>query len=190
MKKVIKLLFILLILAGIGYFAYSQLTLRLNLKVNLKVSQTLSPALGPDEQGQTANTAVATGNKNYTHPTLGLSLDYPDDWNMSSFDEGAGETLLFQKDGKGFQIYISEFSGGQITTSQVKKDIKDAENVTDFDIGDGQNGQKAVKFYSKDETGKKTLEIWWSRNGQLYQLTGDTEKEKEIIEIVKSIKWE
>lgn len=174
---------IILVLAGIGYLAYSQMKKNDNAK-----NEIVSRTLGPDEQGQTADTA--TGNKNYTHPTLGLSLDYPDDWNMSSFDEGAGETLLFQKDGLGFQIYISEFSGGQITASQVKKDIKDAEAVADFQIGDGQNGQKAVKFYSKDETGKKTLEIWWSRNGQLYQLTGDTEKEKEIIEITKSIKWE
>lgn len=114
--------------------------------------------------------------KTYSNSELGLSFNYPEGFNVSSFAEGeAGFTILVQKPNtkESFQFFISDFDEpGPITTARIKKDVPDMviENPQEVLIGSGKN-LPALIFFSRNESLGRTREVRFVVNAKLYQLT-------------------
>ena len=137
----------------------------------------------------------STGLKSYTHPTYKFSLEYPEGFNVSSFDEEPGEMVLFQKPGTkdGFQVFVTAFDEpGPITFDRVKKDIPDLiiESPQETFLGPAKN-IRALIFFSSGSSLGKTREVWfiWPENPNLagnyfYQVTAPAEFDAEFSKIM------
>lgn len=101
----------------------------------------------------------------------GFSFSYPPEMTTSTIpDENGTQTILVQNSqtGAGLQIYISPFDESKpITAERIKQDLPDQtiNNPGQITV----DGTTAVSFES-DDAGK-TREVWFNRNGQLYQIT-------------------
>ena len=125
----------------------------------------------------------------YVHPDLGFSFNYPGDFKTASLYDDAGETVLIQKDGSGFQIYIRALEEEtEITPQKISQDIPDmvVDNPFNIDI----KGVQALVFDSKSEAGDKTGEIWFTKDGNLYQITATLNYAPMLLEILKSWQWQ
>lgn len=107
--------------------------------------------------------------RNYTHPGYGFSFEYPDGWNVSSFAEGEGETVLIQP---GVQIYISIFDEEEtaLTKERILADIPDLKIENDKQIKIA-NTIDALSFDSANQGGQNTKEVWFVYNRFLYQIS-------------------
>lgn len=137
---------------------------------------------------------ISESSPNYTNSTYGFSLSLPEGMQATSFAEGEGEMILITNDKllmpneeKNFQmqIYASPFDEDIVLTSErIKKDLPEMvmENTGSTKIGD----IPAVSFISENEQGQKTKEVWFVKEGNLYQISALAENESKLNEIVKS----
>ena len=98
-------------------------------------------------------------------------LFYPDDLKVKEYTGGSDSTITFnnEKTGKGFQIFVIPYKEDKITPEQFKKDLPSGvvENPTEILI----DGLNATMFYGKDATMGDTREVWFIKNGFLYEVT-------------------
>ncbi len=135
----------------------------------------------------TATSSPSVGFKTFTHPGYGFSFDYPVNWNVSSFAEGEGETVLIQRASAsdqrnnprnisgqgegGIQIYISIFDEPDtvLTKQRILQDIPDLKIANDQPMKVA--GLDALRFDSVNQSGRNTKEVWLVYNGFLYQIS-------------------
>lgn len=122
----------------------------------------------------------------YTNQKYGFSFNHSKEFSVSEFAEG-GRDIVLAKDATAsgvFQILISPFDEpGPITKERILKDIPNMSISNEKEILVG--GEKALSFKSKDESGE-TLEIWFVRFGNLYQISALPSFEKQMMEILSS----
>lgn len=141
----------------------------------------------------------------YTNPKYGFSFSHSKELNVSEFsEEGADVVLVKDATGDGFQIFITPFdelprlrsgqagppavsSSNPITKERILKDIPNMVISNDKIIS--VSGESALSFKSKDESGE-TLEIWFIRGGNLYQITVLPDFEKQISQILGTWKFQ
>ena len=120
----------------------------------------------------------------YKNAKYNFSFEYPKGFSAAEFVEReATDVILIQntETQRGFQIAISPFGGPDlITPEMILKDIPEMkinkpENTT-------SNGIRALEFLS-DDGGASKAEIWFIRQGYLYQITAFL-KDKDLIERV------
>ncbi|MDP3954319.1 MAG: hypothetical protein Q8Q06_02790 [bacterium] len=139
------------------------------------------------EEGDKQLEAIESGRvKTYSDPELGFSFDYPDSFNVGSYDEDAGKVIILQNNNVGFQLYITPFDEADtvITPERLKQDIPDLSIEEPIQIAI----DKAIGlvFLSDSESLGKTREIWWVHQSHLYQITTYTEFDNAMVEILKS----
>jgi hypothetical protein len=121
------------------------------------------------------NTTETQGDiSTFKHPNLGFSFNFPNDYTQTQLEDDAGETILLQKNSRGAQIYISDFSADVTFNSQlVKKELsgEKIDNLKDINMA---GGFSAVSFSSSDPSLGDTLEVWFEREGKLYQITAQS----------------
>lgn len=159
----------------------------------------------PASRNSAGQTAPAPGFKSYSHPGYGFSFDYPDGWNVSSFAENDGETVLLQnlsasdlridprnisgQERGGIQIYILMFDEpGPITKERILQDIPDLiiNNDKQIKIAGVADG---LKFDSASQSGEKTKEVWFVYENFLYQMTAIEGSGDVLDKIVRSWKY-
>lgn len=124
-------------------------------------------------------TVLALGLKKYTHSLLGFSFEYPAQFSISSFGsayDDTGETVLLQggKEEKGLQVLITPFDEDvALTEERIHRDIPDLVmfDVATQTLGNEKKTVQAVVFTSTNSFMGKSVEAWFVRNGQLYQLS-------------------
>ena len=123
--------------------------------------------------------------KNYSDPELLFSFNYPPEYNLSVVDEGEEKTILIQKEGNGMQLYIAPYSGAEVTTALIKKEIKDVslKNLTDVNM---PRGGRAATFFYKDASLGDVWNVWFSREKHIYQLTAEANHETAIKMFVET----
>jgi hypothetical protein len=137
--------------------------------------------------GQTIQPAGETSV--FTDEVFGFSLRYPSELAVTQFDEGQGaSTIVFQKPGEefGFQIFITPYGLDQITQEKINTDLQGAkmENATEILLpGD----TRAVHFTSNSPVIGKSSEVWFIRNGYLYEITTYQALDSWLAEILKSL---
>ena len=100
-----------------------------------------------------------------------FSLLYPDDLRVREYSEGRGTTIAFQseKTGRGFQIFVVPYPEDHITPERFKSDVPSGV------IQDQQeiliDGARATMFYSQNAVMGDTREVWFIKNGFLYEAT-------------------
>lgn len=112
------------------------------------------------------------GSRLYESVRYRFSLLYPEALSVREYDEGAGAiTITFQdvKSGTGFQLFIVPYSMDQVTDERFKKDIPSGvrENVTAVSV----DGAVGAAFDSEHQLLGPTREIWFVKNGFLYEVT-------------------
>ena len=176
----------LILLAASGFLAWKFYPSTLNI-----VSRPFSVILRGGEGSQdTSAKQKDAGNQAYVHQNPSFSFDYPKGFNVGNIAEEEGETVLVQKDGKGFQIYFS-FLGEdlEITPEKIKTDIPDmpVDNPSFMDI----DGIRALVFDSRTEGGgENTRETWFNKDGYLYQLTAEKEYADVAEEVLGAWRWQ
>ena len=115
---------------------------------------------------------VSDTSRLYKNLLFRFSLTYPKDLQVKEYDDGTSASTITFEDatGKiGFQIFIVPYKEDYITTEQFKKDVPSGvmKNPTDVIIGGG----RATMFNSQDVAKNETREVWFIKDGFLYEIT-------------------
>ncbi len=137
---------------------------------------------------QTLETETLT--QTYTHQNPHFSFQYPEGFNIGSFQEGEGETVLVQQPGenRGFQIYILPFDEpGPITKERIWQDIPDKKIVAEQKVKIG--GEDALVFLSQDPSLGATREAWFIHVNFLFQISAQQEFDETLSRIMATFKF-
>jgi len=124
------------------------------------------------EHSETLPRSAPDGWRKYENAPYSFSLFYPEGMTARQFDEGGGaQTVIFEDAvaGQGFQIFIVPYDGAQVSEERFLKDVPSGvrRELTVADIG----GVSASAFYSTDALLGETREVWFTRNGYLFEVT-------------------
>jgi hypothetical protein len=104
-------------------------------------------------------------------------------------DEEGARTVAFEgpSDLEGFQIFVVPYAQSTITPERFRKDdpsrvMKDAKEIT-------VDGAPAKSFYGYNDDMGDTREVWFIRNGYLYEVTTYLGFADELIPILQSWKF-
>lgn len=182
-----KLALITILLATLGLIAYALLQWKKG-DADQNVAETMSGAENSEKQ----ETGEANGDLYVYEDSLGrFSFEYPVSFTAGSLEEGkTGEVILVQKadDAKSaFQIFIIPFDEeGPITPERIRKDIPTMEINEPQEAIVGISKFTALIFKSRDPQIGETREVWFAKNGYLYQVTAPMALDKEIAEMMKT----
>jgi hypothetical protein len=128
----------------------------------------------------------------YENTAVGFSFEKPDGYTIGEVGGEDDVTFLVQSDkGAGFQIFVSfsfEDPGAVITKDWIQRDIPDIKITNDKIVSIG--GISAFQFESDNELfGGHSLEIWFVRDGSLYQISGYFESKELVEKTIKTWRW-
>ncbi len=114
---------------------------------------------------------ISQGERLYQNGTFHFSLIYPDNLHATEYKEVNGAlTASFQdpSTNQGFEVYVTPYSGKQIDKSRFLLDepsgtFKEPTNVV-------IDGVQATMFYGFNPIMGDTREVWFIRNGFLYEV--------------------
>lgn len=139
---------------------------------------------------------VPPGFKEFKTDRFHFSILYPDDLVLKEIGEGGyGATFTFThpKGKSGFQIFVVPYSEPQVSEEQFEKDIPSGvrTDVKDIavDVSAKGGGALGASFYSVDSSLGDTFEIWFVKDGFLYEVTTVREFESWLNEVMKSWKF-
>lgn len=130
----------------------------------------------------------------FVHPRYGFTLDVPRYLNITRIDEGQStETIIFEpSEGTDpvlprFQIFVTPYFEKTITEARLKKDIPSGvvRNYTGVIIGREKNIPAAL-FSSSDALLGDTREVWFLRNGYLFEVTTRIAHDAWLADILNS----
>lgn len=158
-----------------------------------------APSSEPDERKVpflgTTPTKVGT-EINYTDPTGAFSFGYFAPYVLTFLADTTGDTLLLQENGKGIQIYISDYTlKSPLTASIVKKELQSERGETLSNLKDitMPGGFPAVTFSSKTaagEAGGTVWDVWFVQDQMLYQITADPNTDDLLKKLVETFTFE
>ena len=115
---------------------------------------------------------VPAGMREYQSATYRFSLLYPENLSIKEYDEGRGAgTVTFQdaSRGEGFQIFIAPYREKQITEERFLLD--NPSGAMEEPVEGLLDGALASMFFSTDPLLGDTREIWFIKDGYLYEVT-------------------
>ncbi len=135
----------------------------------------VAPALRSDKNTPAtgfASLLAPAGTREYKSMLFRFSLFYPKDLQVKADDyEGSATTIVFEnaEGNKGFQIFIVPYKENQISAERFKMDVPSGviKDKSDILIG----GAPATMFYSTNAVMGDTREVWFIKNGFLYEVT-------------------
>jgi len=138
----------------------------------------------------TAPRTAPAGYKEYYDAHYRFSLFYPESLTVQKFDEGGGAaTIIFQNPGeaKGFQVFVVPYDGEQVSEERFRQDIPSGvrRNVQDVVV----DGAKGAAFYSADPILGETREVWFIKNGHLFEVTTLKVLEADLLEVLGTWKF-
>ena len=125
----------------------------------------------------------------YRNEKFHFTLLYPPDIPLEQqiFEEDSLTVVFQAQDGAhGFQIFVTPYAGQEITRERFLQDIPSGVmiNATNITI----DGVPATRFFSESLIGE-TVEIWFIKNGLLYEIVSYKELEPWLWDIVQSWKF-
>ncbi len=151
---------------------------------------TFSAATSSSSTSVAAPVAPPAGFLVFKSQKYGFSLYYPPTLQVKEYAEANdAHTTSFEEPGgaKGFQIYVTPYSGDQITQERFRGDVPSGvmKEPTDIYI----DGARATMFFSTNALMGDTREVWFIRNGYLYEVTTYKGLDSWLAEILKTWKW-
>lgn len=134
-----------------------------------------APTPHPDKNiSVTASTELIppAGTRAYKSILFRFFLFYPDDLKVKEDNGGRSDTTItFEnaKTGRGFQIFVIPYKEDKIALERFKMDVPSGvmNNPVEIMI----NGVRATMFYSNNSAMGDTREVWFIKNGFLYEVT-------------------
>jgi hypothetical protein len=108
----------------------------------------------------------------YEDSAYGFRVGYPKDLELQIFDEADGSrVVVFGGDspGLGFQVFIVPYSENVITEERFKIDAPSGVMIEPIDIS--IDGAPAKAFIGYNEMMGETRDVWFIKNGYLYEVT-------------------
>lgn len=136
--------------------------------------------------------------RTYQNKKYGFSINVPESMTVSNFQEGrVGEVILFQvnekkdkNDDPWMQVFVLPFDEeGLITPERIKKDLPDMEVEDPKYAIIGKEKFKALIFMSNEPGIGKTREVWFVKNGYLFQINTGHEYERLLGEMLETIEF-
>ena len=115
--------------------------------------------------------SVPSGYLQYTNAALHFALSYPPTLHKSTYNEAGGAfTTSFQdpSSGVGFEVYVTPYSDSQITETKFKMD--EPSGVFNQPTNVVIDGIQATMFYGHNGIMGDTREVWFIKNGLLYEI--------------------
>lgn len=163
--KYVVLLFVLAVIIGTGIWFWVETH-----------SQTAGKDSHTSDVVATSTSEIArtipSGWKEYQSAQYAFSVLFPEAMQVTEFDEGEGAaTITFQDDAtaSGFQIFVTPYGFPQVSPERFRKDIPSGVRESPKDIT--VDGATASSFYSSNAALGDTAEIWFIRDGYLFEVT-------------------
>lgn len=121
---------------------------------------------------ETPSASLPEGMLRYENSEYAFSLAYPEYLRVQEFVESGGaHSVVFETVSreKGFQVYITPYAGSNVTRQQFLKDEPSGVYKEPTDIW--VDGTPAIMFYGENGIMGETREVWFIRNGFLYEVT-------------------
>jgi hypothetical protein len=134
-----------------------------------------SPGDLPASPIETATSSVVSappGWSAYRNARYHFALFYPNGLEIRAYEEkGSASTITFQdeKRGIGFQIFVVPYGESQV--SQERFLLDEPSGVREEPITVSVDGAVGAAFYGKDVRLGDTREVWFIKDGILYELT-------------------
>ena len=128
--------------------------------------------LSPEAAAVASQAASAPFTRTYENTSYGFSFGYPDSLKVGSSEGGDGSLTIIAQDAAahvGFQVRISPWEGGDITTEQIKQDLPQIEVRVSQQVTVG--GAPALAFLTSDSNFGDSRQVWFSYRGLLYQVS-------------------
>lgn len=130
--------------------------------------------------------------RQFSHPRYGFSVVVPKDLEAIRVDEGEGtETIVFTPTDEDaaavMQIFVTPYLPHEITRERLAKDVPGGEikDVTEVMIGVGSD-IRAVRFSSEHPGLGQAREVWFLRNGYLFEVTTRMENDAWLATVLKT----
>lgn len=147
--------------------------------------------------GQILNTELASKKNSqiYTNQKYGFSFEYPEEMNITEFEEAEGDMVLAQiskkepmpNDNAWFQIFISPFDEeGPMTAERIGRDLPEMMVEEPQNVITGKDNISALIFFSQEPGMNKTREVWFVHNKYLYQVSTYAELDEMIGKVTGS----
>ena len=127
----------------------------------------------------------------YTNDRYGSSFEYPRGMTVETVDEDEGEVIVFHDR---FQIFVSPFGDDEaITPERILEDIpglviREPHTVV---LGTRANASfDALAFWSEDAVIGKTREVWFTHDGNLYEITARADFDTMLAGILSTWQFE
>src|SRR6202171_5147237 len=158
------------------------------LAINKEAFSTSTPAVHSASTSTTQN--VTQGRRHYSNKAFHFSLLYPENLQVQEYKEqGGGFTVTFQdiEADQEFQVYVTPYSGDQISEAQFKLDEPSGvrKNQTDVVV----DGARGTMFFSSYPRMNETLEVWFINRGFLYEVTTYKELDSWLAQIMQTWKF-
>lgn len=123
----------------------------------------------------------------YENSKFNFFYYHPADLTAKEFDEGGGAITIVDENKEktqGLQIFIVPYSEKVITEERFKRDAPSGVMLESKDIV--LNGANGIQFFSQDSLIGDTREIWFIKNGFLYEVTTVKELDSWLNEIIQT----
>lgn len=161
---------ILIIITGFGLLQFGRVTAR--------AAQAASPALAATTSDASSTTSepvaasvVPFGYLLYRNQQYHFSVYYPPNLQVHTYNEQGGAFTVALQDpttNEGFEVYVTPYSGTQITEARFKLD--EPSGVMDDPTNVIIDGVQATMFYGYNSIMGDTREVWFIKGGLLYEV--------------------
>ena len=176
------------ILIGVGaFYIYDNRGVITALANTESASSTSTPPL----PASTSTTQVASqGKRQYSKKAFHFSLLYPENLQVQEYKEqGGGFTVTFQDVAaqQEVQVFVTPYGDAQITDARFKLDVPSGVKIDPTNIV--VDGAKGMEFFSNAPTMDDTREVWFIKNGYLYEVTTFKELDSWLAQIMQTWKF-
>jgi len=134
---------------------------------------------------------IPAGDKQYENVAYHFSLDFPGDLTWHEYHENGGAlTVTFHKEDDsngGFQIYITPYTDTQVTAARFRLDEPSGVKLSPTAVV--IDGTPASMFFSTNAIMGDTREVWFIKNGFLYEVTTYKELDSWLAGIMQTWKF-
>lgn len=128
-------------------------------------------AITPNGTPPLFTSPVIDGHRIYANYLLRFSLQYPEDLKIKEYGEGNTSTITFEdaKGEKGFQVFVVPYEEETVSEERFKMDIPSGVFREPVEVL--IDGARATAFWSANSVFGETREVWFIKNGFLYEVT-------------------
>lgn len=132
---------------------------------------------------------LADGKKFYLNRLLKFSIVYPGNLDIYEYGQGNTSTIVFEdvSTQEGFQVFVVPYTEQVISEERFTMDVPSGimENPVDILV----DGVKATMFFSHNSLLGETREVWFIKDGFLYEITARKDLDQWLSYVISNWKF-